>query len=72
MAKLVSDKLRACFVGRAVRAAGRELNPGHADFQSAALPTELPGLIERRIKQARALIVNEDSHNQAFTWQISA
>jgi hypothetical protein len=23
---------------------GRELNPRHADFQSAALPTELPGL----------------------------
>jgi hypothetical protein len=31
---------------------GRELNPRHADFQSAALPTELPGLAERRIKQA--------------------
>src|ERR1700686_4220870 len=31
---------------------GRELNPRHADFQSAALPTELPGRIEPRIKQA--------------------
>jgi hypothetical protein len=38
---------------------GRELNPRHADFQSAALPTELPGHCERRIKQARSLIVNE-------------
>ena len=26
---------------------GRELNPRHADFQSAALPTELPGLLSR-------------------------
>ena len=25
---------------------GRELNPRHADFQSAALPTELPGLLQ--------------------------
>jgi hypothetical protein len=39
--------------------AGRELNPRHADFQSAALPTELPGPTERRIKQARPQIVNE-------------
>jgi hypothetical protein len=38
---------------------GRELNPRHADFQSAALPTELPGLSERRIRQARGPIVNE-------------
>ncbi len=42
---------------------GRELNPRHADFQSAALPTELPGLAERRIKQASAAIVNEESRN---------
>ena len=46
---------------------GRELNPRHADFQSAALPTELPGLIEPRIKQAWSAIVNEDSQNQALT-----
>src|SRR5258708_1862818 len=26
---------------------GRELNPRHADFQSAALPTELPGHLGR-------------------------
>jgi hypothetical protein len=38
---------------------GRELNPRHADFQSAALPTELPGHCEARIKQAHASIVNE-------------
>ena len=31
---------------------GRELNPRHADFQSAALPTELPGRTQPRIKQA--------------------
>src|SRR5271163_3933646 len=44
---------------------GRELNPRHADFQSAALPTELPGLSEeRRIKQARGALVNEPSSNQ--------
>src|ERR1700721_2154048 len=30
---------------------GRELNPRHADFQSAALPTELPG----RISKSRVL-----------------
>jgi integrase len=29
--------------------AGRELNPRHADFQSAALPTELPGLLQSRV-----------------------
>ena len=28
---------------------GRELNPRHADFQSAALPTELPNHILERI-----------------------
>jgi hypothetical protein len=28
---------------------GRELNPRHADFQSAALPTELPNHIQLRI-----------------------
>jgi hypothetical protein len=39
---------------------GRELNPRHADFQSAALPTELPGRFEgTRIKQARRQVVNE-------------
>jgi hypothetical protein len=44
---------------------GRELNPRHADFQSAALPTELPGLLrEPRIKQAEAPDVNEPSSNQ--------
>ena len=37
---------------------GRELNPRHADFQSAALPTELPGLLQPRIRQARARLVN--------------
>ena len=37
---------------------GRELNPRHADFQSAALPTELPGPGESRIKQAQRRIVN--------------
>jgi hypothetical protein len=37
---------------------GRELNPRHADFQSAALPTELPGLMQPRIKQARNTNVN--------------
>jgi hypothetical protein len=37
---------------------GRELNPRHADFQSAALPTELPGRTEPRIKQAREHVVN--------------
>src|SRR5271163_4492690 len=45
---------------------GRELNPRHADFQSAALPTELPGLSEeRRIKQARGPCVNEPTLNQS-------
>jgi hypothetical protein len=38
--------------------AGRELNPRHADFQSAALPTELPGLMRPRIWQARNTNVN--------------
>jgi hypothetical protein len=38
--------------------AGRELNPRHADFQSAALPTELPGRCEPRIRQARRKLVN--------------
>ena len=38
--------------------AGRELNPRHADFQSAALPTELPGHLEARIRQARNINVN--------------
>jgi hypothetical protein len=38
---------------------GRELNPRHADFQSAALPTELPGRKEARIKQAQWSIVND-------------
>src|ERR1700761_3911593 len=37
---------------------GRELNPRHADFQSAALPTELPGRMEPRIKHGRAALVN--------------
>ena len=45
---------------------GRELNPRHADFQSAALPTELPGLSgEPRIKQARRLTVNAAGIAQA-------
>src|ERR1700735_2049091 len=44
---------------------GRELNPRHADFQSAALPTELPGRSEeRRIKQERGPYVNEPLLNQ--------
>jgi hypothetical protein len=34
------------------------LNPRHADFQSAALPTELPGPEESRIKQALGSNVN--------------
>jgi hypothetical protein len=38
---------------------GRELNPRHADFQSAALPTELPGQCEPRIKQGGRQLVNE-------------
>ena len=33
--------------------AGRELNPRHADFQSAALPTELPGLLRSRVLNRR-------------------
>src|ERR1700722_1601902 len=37
---------------------GREFNPLHADFQSAALPTELPGQTEPRIRQGRRGIVN--------------
>jgi hypothetical protein len=41
-----------------VLVAGRELNPRHADFQSAALPTELPGRCEPRIRQARRKLVN--------------
>src|SRR5882757_6184174 len=32
---------------------GRELNPRHADFQSAALPTELPGLSKSRVLNRR-------------------
>jgi hypothetical protein len=39
-------------------AAGRKLNPRHADFQSAALPTELPGHIGSRIRQGRQPNVN--------------
>ena len=37
---------------------GRELNPRHADFQSAALPTELPGPEKCGIRQAAPPIVN--------------
>jgi hypothetical protein len=37
---------------------GRELNPRHADFQSAALPTELPGRTKPRIRQGCFQIVN--------------
>jgi hypothetical protein len=37
---------------------GRELNPRHADFQSAALPTELPGRAEPRIRHRLNEIVN--------------
>jgi hypothetical protein len=37
---------------------GRELNPRHADFQSAALPTELPGQCEPRIRHSPGRIVN--------------
>jgi Phage integrase central domain len=37
---------------------GRELNPRHADFQSAALPTELPGRTGSRIRHRPRRIVN--------------
>ena len=37
---------------------GRELNPRHADFQSAALPTELPGRTGLGIRQGCRRIVN--------------
>ena len=37
---------------------GRELNPRHADFQSAALPTELPGHPERTGKVLTEGIAN--------------
>ena len=34
---------------------GRESNPRHADFQSAALPTELPGLTCRHAASCRTV-----------------
>ena len=40
---LVSAQSRADSLGRETEWPGRESNPRHADFQSAALPTELPG-----------------------------
>ena len=43
---------------REIRYAGRELNPRHADFQSAALPTELPGPTGSRIRHRPRSIVN--------------
>src|SRR5580698_10099109 len=42
---------------------GRELNPRHADFQSAALPTELPGRIPRsRVLNRRASGPSMNNH----------
>src|SRR3984885_5244001 len=37
---------------------GRKLTPRHADFQSAALPTELPGPTGSRIRHRPSRIVN--------------
>jgi hypothetical protein len=56
---------------------GRELNPRHADFQSAALPTELPGRTEPRIKQGGTALVNyclrinELAVSSAWNWSAS-
>src|SRR5271168_2583724 len=42
---------------------GRELNPRHADFQSAALPTELPGhAVGRRVLNRRERRSSMNNH----------